>query len=259
MDRKVVSFVRAVLFVLVVTPSIGYVIFRTASAAAQSGNQVYEKGGTSFVLTVKNLKWSTDGHVDFTGSIHGIKRIPRTPQLDKVFSEKKIAETGWQIQKCCYVKDVGLKYATIKVGSLEAKANENGTFVFQDVPTGNHEVSVFDREGNLLFNTTLELVKEKDTLVKEVTSPELLPACCAHKNGITSTITAAEPCRDYNGPFGNCVDNNSLINFISSDCDRALLEGYCWAEHMPGISCYHPETGTNCSPLVGCPSYHHCH
>ncbi len=67
-------------------------------------------------------------------------------------------------------------------------------------------------------------------------------------------------CMDYNGPFsdgGNYPKSHwrAYTNFIGSDCDIALLYGYCYLDHYVG-GC-EENHGQLCSSLIGHnPDYH---
>lgn len=83
-------------------------------------------------------------------------------------------------------------------------------------------------------------------------------ACCNSKNLKAMTHPDGEGvprCIDYNGPLGNGKNDQgklqSIINFIGSDCDRAMAKGLCWDEHSNGAGgCYKSHGGKLCSELI---------
>lgn len=196
--------------------------------------------------------------VELEGKLFLLRKFAKTPGVENALKGKDITATGWIEFPDRYERKIGAKFAMVRLGDEIAKADENGYFKFYKALPGKYDLELFDREGNKIISIPVEITN-KNSIKHQVLLPKA--HCCQKGNtGLAIEIqTTNEPCRDYNGPFGNCVDNNSFINFIMSDCDYAMGQGYCWIELMPGHSCYHPETGTNCSPLIGCPSYHHCH
>lgn len=79
--------------------------------------------------------------------------------------------------------------------------------------------------------------------------------CCdqAHATG-TKSMSEAPRCNDFNGPLGNGQNDQEglqeLINFLGSDCERAMSVGLCWDEHTKKIGCYDNHGGVLCTDLL---------
>lgn len=63
-------------------------------------------------------------------------------------------------------------------------------------------------------------------------------------------------CVDYNGPLGNGKNDEGnkaqeLINFIGSDCSKAMAKGLCLDEHFNGMGgCYKTRGSRICSEIL---------
>lgn len=86
---------------------------------------------------------------------------------------------------------------------------------------------------------------------------------------ILPDATSSEPmdperCLDYNGT--NTDGNNyprsdwrAWRNFVGSDCDIALGQGYCWSEYITKKSCWETHGERICSKLIGHSTSYHTH
>ncbi|MBO9658404.1 MAG: hypothetical protein J7527_06230, partial [Chitinophagaceae bacterium] len=92
--------------------------------------------------------------------------------------------------------------------------------------------------------------------------------CCSQK--LTGDSTGNDPmddlrCLDYNGLSADGqnrprTDPQAAINFINSDCQLALVQGFCWSEHLGAVTgCQKNHNGKICSELINHSTTYHTH
>lgn len=84
--------------------------------------------------------------------------------------------------------------------------------------------------------------------------------CCPDSEHTCETKRMSESsevarCNDFNGPLGNGQNDQGgvqgVLNFIGSDCDRAMAKGLCWDEHSNNMGgCYNTHGGKLCADLL---------
>lgn len=84
--------------------------------------------------------------------------------------------------------------------------------------------------------------------------------CCPDSEHTCETKRMSVPsevprCNDFNGPLGNGQNDQGgvqgVLNFIGSDCDRAMAKGLCWDEHSNNMGgCYNTHGGKLCADLL---------
>lgn len=142
------------------------------------------------------------------------------------------------------------------------KLMEGGVFSLEVQP-GEHTIHTFDVEGHEV-DARKVFVEDENSVVQVpiIIIKDMESHCCIMPEKGVAAKKKTPPCLDYNGPHGDCVDGKKLFkgglrNFTGSDCGRAIDNGHCWTEWMPGKSCNHK--GDNCSKLIDHSSEHHCH
>lgn len=191
-----------------------------------------------------------EGKGTIMGGITGLMKIPKSEGLKAKLRGIDIAKGGWFEAGTTYQKKVRFNKATVIVAGIEAVTDENGLFMLENVPAGTHTIRVFDIERKLLAESTVRVdagkVTEKnirfiydvggkgccgdkanccneDLQSARIEDLSLLTKAAGFvKESFTAPIALAlYPCRDYNGPYGNCVNYDSgtqkYINFIGSD------------------------------------------
>ena len=160
--------------------------------------------------------------------------------------ENHLHDHGWMIVGNQLQKEFPLPNASVLIDGKELKTDKDGNVLFPTYASDiqlviNDHVQSLNRETNFTF-------------VSEYKPMGSFAGCCGKH--VHKSMNEEERCQDYNGMFGNGENDQepaqALINFIGSDCDIAMGQGYCWNESFgeDTISCYANHGGKICSELI---------
>jgi hypothetical protein len=162
-----------------------------------------------------------EGTGTITGSVTGIMKMPKSKELKEALKNVSISKYGWFEKEQYLQKKVYFNKATLSIAGIETMTDENGLFILENVPIGEHIIKVYDIERKQLLEKIVKVKvgKENHVDIKIVYEVEKGKNCCEMNSESALSITlkkfissifglftnseayAVYPCRDYNGPL----------------------------------------------------------